>query len=228
MSTDIVAGETCVTLCIEGQTLLLHPQRAVIWLERRTLIVADTHFGKSAIFRRHGIPVPAGSDEYDRARLKKLLDDTGAQRLIVLGDFLHAPIGIDSDDARDLVAFAESLPDTEIRVVAGNHDRGVIARWRPPVQWQESDLLEAPFRFTHDAGNFAGGDARGFTLSGHIHPVVRLTGARKLAPRVPIFWQRPGGLVLPSFGIFTGGYVVSPGSGDRVYAVGSRSVVTFR
>ena len=116
-------------------------------------------------------------------------------------------------------------------VIAGNHDRGAVATVAAMSLHvaREQDLLEPPFCFTHDADRLSpsGADAA-FTLSGHIHPVARLRGLRKRAPRVPIFWQRPGGLVLPSFGIFTGGYVVTPSGDDQVFAVGPQRVVRFR
>jgi DNA ligase-associated metallophosphoesterase len=221
-----------VSLDVQGQTLLLLPDRALVWREASTVVVADTHFGKSSVFRRHGMAVPAGSDEHDRQRLTRIVRRETARRLFILGDFLHAPLDADGADARDIAAWCESLGDTEIHVVAGNHDRGVMQRWRPPVVWHDADHIEAPFCFTHDAER-AGRTSPGrtsphlFTLSGHIHPVVRIGSRSRPAPRVPVFWQREAGLVLPSFGVFTGGYVVSPGPGDRIYAAGPERVVSF-
>jgi DNA ligase-associated metallophosphoesterase len=224
----------CIAVAIHGETLWLHPQRAVVWPARRTLIVADTHFGKSALFGRHGVAVPAGSDGEDRRRLNRLLQETGAVRLLILGDFLHAPLDDDSRELSELAAWAEGLCTTEIRVIAGNHDRGAAGdpaatlRWQAHgIAWQEEDLREPPFRFTHDADR-GPHDPALYALSGHIHPVVRLAGLRKQAPRVPIFWRRSSGLVLPSFGAFTGGYVVRPAPADQIFAVGSQAVVRFR
>jgi DNA ligase-associated metallophosphoesterase len=226
----------CAAITVHGETLWLHPQRAVLWPARRTVIVADTHFGKSALFGRHGVAVPAGSDQHDRERLSGLVREIGAARLLILGDFLHAPLDAGCQEALDLQAWADATQVAEIRVIAGNHDRGRSCGWRAPLQWQPQDLLEPPFRFTHDADagaaadGVAGDETRGaalFTMSGHIHPVVRLAGLRKHAPRVPVFWQRPAGLVLPSFGSFTGGYAVRPGTADHVFAVGPESVVRF-
>jgi len=217
----------CASVTIRGESLWLHPERAVWWPARSTLIVADTHFGKSAVFGRHGVAVPAGSDQHDRARLSRLLQETGAGRLIILGDFLHAPLAAGSRDAQELRAWAEAMHAVEIRVIAGNHDRGVPLDWALPLRWQQQDLLEPPFCFTHDADRTPRGHDL-FTMSGHIHPVVRLRGVRKRAPRVPIFWQRQSGIVLPSFGLFTGGYLVRPGGDDHVFAVGPQSVVRFR
>ena len=217
----------CMALEAAGETLLLHPDRAVLWPARRTVIVADTHFGKSGVFRRHGLAVPAGSDDHDRRRLSDLIEGAQARRLIVLGDFLHAPLEPDGEDARDLQAWAAALA-IDLRIIAGNHDRGAALQWTSPVHWHEADLVEAPFRFTHDASR---GCARGgtlFTLSGHIHPVVRLGGLRRRGPRVPVFWQREGGLVLPAFGLFTGGHLVAPGGADRIFALGPQRVVRFQ
>ena len=215
-----------VSLSIHGQTLLLLPDRAVVWLEQRTVVVADTHFGKSGIFRRHGMAVPAGSDERDRQRLAVIMQRERARRLVILGDFFHAPLDADTGDARELAQWCEAHRDTEIHVVAGNHDRGAAQRWRPPVAWHEGDRIEAPFCFTHDADRARTASGL-FTLSGHIHPVARMSGLRKRAPRIPIFWQRDTGLVLPSFGTFTGGHLVSPGPRDRIYAAGPEKVVPF-
>jgi DNA ligase-associated metallophosphoesterase len=238
-------NDRCAALDVHGETLWLHPERAVLWPARRTVIVADTHFGKSALFGRHGVAVPAGSDHHDRERLSRLIEATGAERLLILGDFVHAPLDAGSREAHDLQAWADASRGTEIRVIAGNHDRGRYEASPTPLQWQErgvlwqeDDLLEPPFRFTHDAARptpdhaFAPGDGRAsddgfFTLSGHIHPVVRLAGLRKHAPRVPVFWQRRSGLVLPSFGVFTGGAVVRRAAGDHLFAVGPEGVVRF-
>jgi DNA ligase-associated metallophosphoesterase len=220
-------NEQCASVTIRGETLWLHPERAVLWPARRTLIVSDTHFGKSALFGYHGVAVPAGSDRHDRERLSRLLQETCAARLLILGDFLHGPLASDSADVRDLAAWAAAMGSIEIRVVAGNHDRGALCNRDMPLEWQVHDLIEPPFCFTHDAER-APCDEELYTLSGHIHPVVRLAGLRKRAARVPVFWQRPSGLILPSFGLFTGGSVVRPGPGDRLFAVGPQSVVRFR
>ncbi len=212
-------------LNVRGQTLLLHPERAVEWREQRSVIVADTHFGKSGIFRRHGLAVPDGSDEHDMRRLAALLRRVDATRLIVLGDFLHGAV-TDGAETVALEAWCASLQPTQIHVVAGNHDRAAAPRWKALLHWREAAWHQAPFTFIHDAGP-ADADEPHWFMSGHIHPVVRLGGLRKRGARVPVFWQRAGGLVLPAFGIFTGGFAIAPGPGDRVFAVGPDRVVPF-
>ena len=207
-------------LSVSGEQLLLHPERAAIW--RRSVIVADTHFGKSSFFGQQGVAVPGGSDEADRSRLTELIRASEAERLIVLGDFLHAPLPADSAEANELDAWARALAPVRITVVAGNHDRGT-ARLSALIDWRERELCEPPFRFVHEASGSKDSN-QPFTLSGHVHPVTRLHVTSKQRLRVPVFWQRPHGLVLPSFGAFTGGFAVRPAPGEQLFAVGPSAV----
>jgi metallophosphoesterase superfamily enzyme len=97
-----------------------------------------------------------------------------------------------------------------------------------PLQWSEGSWIVAPFRFIHDADRAGAVDAHDlFVLSGHVHPVARLRSGKKGALRVPVFWQKTNGLVLPSFGLFTGGFAVSPARGDRLYAAGPDGVIAL-
>jgi DNA ligase-associated metallophosphoesterase len=214
-----------MSLTVRGEELLLHPQRAVVWPRRRTVIVADTHFGKSSFFSRNGIAVPVGTDEADRDRLTRLVRETSAERLIILGDFLHAPIDADSQEALELAAWANALAPAQIEVVAGNHDRDAPERWASCISWRAGLWPERPFLFVHDAADVDEAGLDLFTLSGHIHPVLRLPGARNGRMRVPAFWHRATGLVLPAFGQFTGGFPVRIATTDQVFAVGPSAVV---
>jgi len=213
-----------LSLTVRGENLLLHPERALLWPRRNTVIVADTHFGKSSFFSRHGIAVPAGTDDADRLRLTRLVQDSGAERLIILGDFLHAPIDADSQDALALSAWARELAPAQVVVVAGNHDRGA-PRYESSIAWREGLWPEPPFCFVHDAAHLKNDAGEFFTLSGHIHPVVRL---HKTGMRVPVFWRQSTGLVLPSFGQFTGGFAVRCGESEQAFAVGPSAVRRIR
>jgi uncharacterized protein len=215
-----------VQLQIRGETLWLHPERAVVWERRRALIVADTHFVKSSALARHGMAIPAGTDEGDRARLTQLISEVSAKRLIILGDFLHEPIALNSPEAIQMQYWCDSLRDTQIQVIAGNHDRGVSTGWRGSLQWIAGEHEESPFCFIHDDSKTAPGKSA-FSLSGHVHPVVALRGLRKRSSRVPAFWLRSQGLVLPSFGTFTGGYLIEATPGEQLFAVSPEQVVAF-
>lgn len=198
-----------------GETLHLLADRALWWPRASTLIVADVHLGKSAAFRRLGVPVPSGATQHDLARLDALLNQTDAQRLLVLGDLFHTAPTTTESAAEGFADLRAAHAQRQFTVVAGNHDRA----WRKlPVAWQvdwlTAALHEPPFVFQHEPMP----DARGYALGGHIHPCVRLKGGGDSA-RLPVFWFGRDVGVLPSFGSFTGGYNVRPAVGDALIAV---------
>ncbi|MGB0515166.1 MAG: hypothetical protein ACPGJE_10045, partial [Wenzhouxiangellaceae bacterium] len=79
-----------------GQELELLPQRAVWWPAEDALVIADVHLGKDHVFRRAGVAIPAAVLERELAALDSLLGARPARRLIVLGDWVHAPPDADA------------------------------------------------------------------------------------------------------------------------------------
>jgi hypothetical protein len=57
-----------------------------------------------------------------------------------------------------------------------------------------------------------------FSICGHLHPVARTKDGKNTALRTPCFWLGEQQLILPSFDTFTGGAVVHPREGDRIFA----------
>lgn len=228
-----------LTIEVAGETVVLTRERALVWPVRRTLVVGDVHFGKDDHFRRAGIALPRGASIDDLQRLTRLVTDFRCERLLVIGDFVHARL-----DARDsfLAAFAlwrASHSTLAVEIVAGNHDRREPReRWSGAVDWHEGALTDGPLTFAHepagaaDDGAVGGASAfaepRGFRIVGHLHPVYRLPEGRAGSLRVPVYWLQRSQLVLPAFGTFTGGSPVRPAPGDRLFAVGEERVIELR
>ena len=105
--------------------IMLMPRRAAYLPASATLLVADLHLGKAATFRSKGIPVPEGSAQKDLARLALLVAATRAKRLLVLGDLFHAKSGCTEEVFAEFTAARGRFSDTEVLLVAGNHDRSV-------------------------------------------------------------------------------------------------------
>jgi len=210
---------------IRGETLLLHPERALSWPSRRLLVIADTHFGKGSLFARHGIPVPGGTDTLDLGRISSLLRTTGSERLLVVGDFLHGHVMPDGAVAAELDAWIDALHPVQLWLVTGNHDRSAARGWQPRAAWREAELREGPFCFTHDPDHPAPDSAGYFRIGGHVHPVVKLGAWTKRRLRVPVFWERPDSLVLPAFGLFTGGYRIGRADGGRAFVSDAEQVM---
>ena len=212
-----------VEIACQDERLVLHPERAVHWRARRTLFVADVHLGKEDAFGRQGIAIPRGSSEGDLGRLAALVAATGAERLCVLGDFMHAAPRADESWLAALAAFLDGHASLAVEVVVGNHDR---VAGRPlvdgRVRWIEGSVHEGPFVLRHEPGE----DARGYVLAGHLHPACRVGGRRgRDSLRAPAFWFRRRHAVLPAFGSFTGGETIRAERGDRLFLAAPDGVV---
>jgi DNA ligase-associated metallophosphoesterase len=197
-----------------------------LWLpEGRTLVVSDLHLGKAAVFRHHGLAVPEGDTERDLGRLSEAIGSCGAGRLVIAGDFFHAPAAQSAEVLAAVRGWRERHAGLAVRLVVGNHDRGAAM---PPGDLgfavSARDWTEGGLTFVHDPEE--AGD-EGYAVAGHVHPVLRLKGRGRMGsgPAVPCFWVRRRVLVLPGFGTFTGGAAVRPVVGDRVYAVADGGVV---
>jgi DNA ligase-associated metallophosphoesterase len=199
-----------------GETLRLFADRAAYWPRRGTLIIADTHFGKDATFRRAGVALPHGTTGADLNRLSALLDETSAGRLLILGDFFHAVRGRSDDTLAAIAAWRDRRRGLRILNVRGNHD---IKAGDPPREWDidivDEPWLEPPFAWQHHPANLD--DA--FSVGGHIHPAVAMDGIGGRI-KAPCFWFRRRSAVLPAFSEFTGVEIVRPREGDILVAVG--------
>jgi len=198
----------------------LLPERAVYWPAMSTLFVADLHWGKAETFRSFGIPIPMGDLADDLARLERALERTVATRLLVLGDLVHGAL---APSVIATVAAWRARCTVPTILVRGNHDRHVPVL---PASWDIADhrgvLVEDGYAFTHAPTPVSGA----YTWAGHLHPMARLRG-RGDSLRLPCFHLGPEVGVLPAFGTFTGGVVVRPARGDRVYVVADTAVVAL-
>lgn len=208
-----------------GETLQLHAERAVLWERRATLIITDPHFGKAATLRHAGIPVPPGTTSTDLQRIDRLLARTGATRLLILGDFFHAPAGRADATMRAVGQWRDRRRGIDVVLVPGNHDRSAGP---PPQEWGvrcvEGTLDEPPLRFCHHPCR--ADDA--YVMSGHVHPAVLLEDNDGTSVRLPCFHFAERQALLPAFGRFTGAKRITPRQGDRVFVTTGDDVFEVR
>ncbi len=205
---------------IGREELDLFPERALLWPSQNALLVADLHIGKGAAFRAESVAVPTGSSESTLNNLTKLLNETGAKRLLILGDFWHARQGRTETIHELLLDWRHRHQHTEMILVEGNHDKKSGSL---PSDLEMDTVQELPiegFVLKHHPEP----DERGYVLAGHIHPAVRLVGLGRQAERLPCFWFGPKIGVLPAFGDFTGAATVYPAAGDRVFVIAGQEV----
>ncbi len=214
---------TVLSLC--GQTLDLYPQKAMYWRERRTLLVTDTHFGKAAFFRAHGVPVPHGTTDTDLQRLSFLLEHTHAERLIILGDFLHAKKGRAKQTLQAIRQWRLRHAQLPIVLIRGNHDSHA---GDPPRSWnidcRRGGLQDPPFEFRHEPPPDTE-KLSAYVLAGHIHPAVTLMDTDGSQLRLPCFSFGERSALLPAFGSFTGTWTLTPRRTDRIFVMNSNAVM---
>lgn len=208
------------TIGLRGETLELLPERALWWPGQETLILSDLHWGKSAHFRKHGIPMPGGTQQQDALRLARLVADTRAKQLIVAGDLFHSRHNSEVDDFR---RWRDAHPDLIIRFVMGNHDI-LDASFYLELGFEvyEQGMALGPFYISHD--EFRHPEL--FTIHGHLHPGVSIPGVK--AHSLPCFAIGKRCLILPAFGRFTGCKRVHPADFDSLYVVGEDKVLQVK
>jgi uncharacterized protein len=210
-------------ITLAGTTVDLLADRALFLPDTATLILADVHWGKAASFRAHGVPVPSGTTQAGLDRLTSVLHRTQARSLIVLGDLIHARNGMPPAVVDTIAAWREAHHALAITLVRGNHDY----RAGDPAAALRIDCVDAPLR----VGPFAlhhhpTDDPDGYVLAGHVHPLVRLRGARgRDRLTLPCFAFGETGGLLPAFGEFTGGAIVEQQDYARTFVIADDAVL---
>jgi uncharacterized protein len=206
---------------LRGQSLQLLAQRAVLWLEKKTLIVSDIHLGKVSAMQNVGIAVPEGTMDNDLQNLKVLVERTKAEKCIIVGDLIHSKNGL---SGRVKTKFKEWLSNVDcgIELVIGNHDRALIKQ--VPEGWNlhvhKEHLLIEPFCFSHYPRNFE----EYFVWSGHIHPQF-LIKSRHDQLTLRCFHVSENQGILPAFSDFVGGAYVKKEPRSKVYIIAHDTVI---
>ncbi len=143
----------------------------------RLLVIAEYHAGLETVLQRDGVEI-AGDGEGRRQRLLGLVSETAPERLVVLGDLVHAIGDLWEAERTELELLFEEL-SVPLTLVKGNHDGEIESS----IDAFDHDIAVTPATGTTigDVG-FVHGHTwpSDETLScdtlclGHEHPVVRL------------------------------------------------------
>jgi len=206
----------------QGEFLDLLPDRAVYWPKEKTLYIADTHFGKAATFRKVGIPVSEHTTAEDCLRLSKLVEGTGAEKLIILGDFLHARAGRAQPVRNQLFDWRNQYKQLSIVLILGNHDQQSGDPWPEldiecmpdPTEMERWDLRHLPVECPTRPH-----------LAGHLHPGYRLSGTGRDTLRSPCWVVGEMRLILPAFGGFTGLKNVTLEPEEKLFLTSGKEII---
>ena len=183
---------------LNGATLEPHQSGALYWPDKQTLIVADLHLEKAASIASSGQFLPPYDSIETLNQLDAVIAKFRPRRLIALGDSFHDRF-VAHRLHPDLLARLQTLSRlVEITWVVGNHDPEVPAFLGGTVV-EDVDLDTLHFR--HEASPLFG---QAGEVSGHYHPkACTLVKGRRYTKSV--FVADNHRLILPAFGVFTGG-----------------------
>jgi len=175
------------------QEWLISDSRAVFWPAQQALLVADLHLEKASWYAQGGQMLPPYDSRETLERLGAAAAQTGARRVLCLGDNFHdddGPSRMEPEAARLLGDLTRRL---DVVWIVGNHDAGLAGE-------VVEELMLDGIALRHEA--LAG--ETGPEISGHYHPKLRLR-VRGRTIRRPCALRSENRLILPAFGALTGG-----------------------
>lgn len=212
---------TTSTTNIAGQTLELHPLKAIFWKERNILLLADLHLGKARHFRKEGFPVPQEVGDQNYEILIHLLLHYRPARVIFLGDLFHSDYNSEWAEVSDLVAQFSTI---QFDLVQGNHDILTDHAYaKAGIRLYKENLLLDSIFLSHEPLEAIPNGT--YNLAGHIHPCVWLRGLGRQKMRLPCFYFGKQQGLLPAFGAFTGMAEIKASKGDRVFVLADDAVL---
>ena len=185
-------------ITIKNEELILTNQRALYWEKEEALILSDVHIGKTAHFRKHGIPMPDTILQKDLERLKQLILHFNAKTLLIVGDLFHAEI---NSDISSFKSWLTQFIDLKLILIRGNHDKQVQQLMDGLNIEVKERLVLNSFIFLHDPAEIS---VDLFKISGHIHPGVLIKGKGRQKVKLPCYQVTQSQLILPAFSLFTG------------------------
>ncbi len=195
------------------QDFVLDPRRALFWPSEESILISDTHFGKSSIFRRFGLQIPEGSDEKTLITMASLIKDYQVKRLFVIGDFVHGALSEGDIFFKLFKTWRKVHNHLSVILIQGNHDVNLRHCCLNNLEIYERYAIQST-ELVHDPESAIGSSY----ISGHIHPYLNFRTSQE-SLRMPIFWCSKEALILPAFGSFTGGKNIELSQGEVAYAI---------
>lgn len=196
---------TCETE-LAGQTVLLDPAGAMILPEHGLLCISDLHLEKGAAFARRGQLLPP----WDTLATLRILEGVIARHnpkiVVSLGDNFHDRTGSVHMPVEFRLMINGMARGREWIWINGNHDPDGVT----DLAGLSADTLDyAGLHFRHEPQKAP----RSGEIAGHLHPAATLV-RRERAVRRPCFAIDGRRLIMPSFGVMTGGLDI----GNRAFA----------
>jgi DNA ligase-associated metallophosphoesterase len=204
---------------IRGHLFRIFPQKVMYWPAHRLLIVSDIHVGKAGHFRASGIAIPGHLSKNNYWRLVEVLEKCIVEEILFLGDLSHSRYNTEWDEFID---FLDQYPHIHRTLIRGNHDILEKEKYSAASFSVVEQKLIDGILFEHEKSE---NETAYYSISGHIHPGVRMLGPAKQTVTLPCFYFAPDHAIMPAFGEFTGWVRIKPKKGDQVFLIADSQLV---
>jgi hypothetical protein len=182
---------------LAGQTLLFDPAGAMLLPEHNLLCISDLHLEKGAAFARRGQLLPP----WDTLATLRILEGVIARHnpkiVVSLGDNFHDRTGSVHMPVEFRLMINSMARGREWIWINGNHDPDGVT----DLAGISADTLDyAGLHFRHEPQK----TSQAGEIAGHLHPAATLW-RKERAVRRPCFAIDGRRLIMPSFGVMTGG-----------------------
>jgi len=196
-----------------GAALTALGSGALYWAAQDLLVVSDLHFGKSArLAQVGGAQLPPYETRETLQRLQGDLERTQARCVICLGDSFDDGAVEAALPEADLLCLLGLMAGRNWTWIEGNHDPGPVSLGGV----HQASVSRDGLVFRHIATVAGTGE-----VSGHYHPKIQL-GRRGRA----CFLLDDRRLILPAYGVYTGGLRCESAVLSRLMAPGAQAIVT--
>jgi DNA ligase-associated metallophosphoesterase len=211
----------------KNQHLWLVAEKCIFWEEEGALILSDTHIGKTAHFKANGIAVPEAIFKDDLRRLWQVISVFNPKKILIVGDLLHKK---NNQEVAHFIKWKNETTKVPFHLIKGNHDV-LSEEWynNAGIILHQQQLLLPPFLFIHDPNEIEINEEEDiYTISGHIHPGVRLKITGKQHIKLPCFYFGKHQAILPAFSNFTGLAMLKPTKKDKVFAIANQNIIEIK
>ncbi|THV23838.1 ligase-associated DNA damage response endonuclease PdeM [Peteryoungia ipomoeae] len=195
--TPIETMDCTTEIALSGVAAVCDLTGALYLPDHDTLVVSDLHLEKGAAFARRGQLLPPYDTLATLTLLQSVLARYQPRTIISLGDNFHDRVG----SALMPQAFREMIRSLavgrDIIWINGNHDPDGICDL-PGISLDEFTLAGLTFRHEPSLAHGRG------EVAGHLHPAATVR-RREKSVRRPCFATDGSRMVMPSFGVTTGG-----------------------
>lgn len=202
------------TYHLQGQNLILTSEKAVFWNEKKTLILSDLHLGKSGHFRKNGLAIPESVNDDNLKRLDSLITSFSPETIIFVGDLFHSE---KNSEWTNFKKWRMKYKTINMILTIGNHDFYPTSEYEQIGLACRAEVISPPFLFIHDPEQVSNREY--YTISGHIHPSVRLKGKGRQSTRLACFYFKDKSALLPAFGSITGTHTIKPSVNETVFGI---------